>query len=129
MPRAKKSTQDTRPSSEKRKAPSKKTSKQLAMYDDIKFETEKAWLVYKNDTSRRSIMPERRVLTSDFENELLGQVIARNQWATFVATPCVVYVEIVKEFYANIYDNLDNPEYPKYRQVYMWWQYIPFSPW
>ncbi|KAL2480116.1 Uncharacterized protein Adt_33082 [Abeliophyllum distichum] len=47
---------------------------------------------------------------------------------TFVATPCVAYVEIVKEFYANIHDNLDNPEHPKYQQVYMRAQYIPFSP-
>ncbi|KAL2526456.1 putative S-locus lectin protein kinase family protein [Abeliophyllum distichum] len=128
MPRAKKPTHDAGPSSGKRKTPSKKTSKQLAMYDDIKFETEEARLVYKNDTSRRGIIPERLVLTSDFENEVLGQVIARNRWETFVATPHVAYVEIVKEFYANIHDNLDNPEYPQYRRVYMRGQYIPFSP-
>ncbi|KAL2512680.1 hypothetical protein Adt_18280 [Abeliophyllum distichum] len=128
MPRAKKPTQDGGPSSGKRKTPSKKTSKQLAMYDDIKFETEKAWLVYKNNTSRRGIIPERRVLTSYFENEVLGQVIARNRWETFVATPRVAYVEIVKEFYANIHDNLDNPDHPQYRRVYMRGQYILFYP-
>ncbi|KAL2486690.1 hypothetical protein Adt_31446 [Abeliophyllum distichum] len=128
MPRAKKPTQDAGPSSKKRKTSSKMTSKQLAMYDDIKFETDEAWLVYKNDTSRRGIIPERRVLTSDFENEVLGQVIARNRWKTFVATPRVAYVEIVKEFYTNIHDNLDNPEHPQYRRVYMRGQYIPFSP-
>ncbi|KAL2518186.1 putative S-locus lectin protein kinase family protein [Abeliophyllum distichum] len=88
MPRAKKPTQDVGPSSEKIKTPSKKTSKQLAMYDDIKFETEEAWLVYKNDTSGR-------------------------------ATSRVAYVEIVKEFYANIHDNLDSPEHPQYQRVYM----------
>ncbi|KAL2491592.1 hypothetical protein Adt_27220 [Abeliophyllum distichum] len=126
MPRAKKPTQDAGPSSGKRKTPSKKTSKQLAMYDDIKFETEEAWLVYKNDTSIWGIIPERRVLTSDFENEVLGQVIARNRWETFVATPRVAYVEIVKEFYTNIHNNLDNPEHPQYRRVYMRGQYILF---
>ncbi|KAL2491400.1 hypothetical protein Adt_27028 [Abeliophyllum distichum] len=128
MLRAKKPTQDEGPSSIKRKTPSKKTSKQPAMYDDIKFETEEAWLVYKNSTSRRAIIPERQVLTSDFENELLGQVIARNRWKTFVATPRVAYVKIVKEFYANIHDNLDNSEHPQYRRVYMHGKYIPFSP-
>ncbi|KAL2511886.1 putative S-locus lectin protein kinase family protein [Abeliophyllum distichum] len=88
---------------------------------------EGAWLVYKNDTSIRNIISERRVLTSDFANELLGQVIERNKWETFVATPRVAYVEIVKEFYANIHDNLDNSEHPKYQQVYMRGQYIPLS--
>ncbi|KAL2506253.1 putative S-locus lectin protein kinase family protein [Abeliophyllum distichum] len=87
-----------------------------------------AWLVYKNDTSRRGIIPERRVLTSDFGNEVLGQVIARHRWETFVATPRVAYVEIVKEFYSNIHDNLENPEHPQYRRVYMRGQYILFSP-
>ncbi|KAL2525878.1 putative S-locus lectin protein kinase family protein [Abeliophyllum distichum] len=128
MPRAKKPTQDAGPSSGKRKAPSKQTSKQPATYDDTKFETEKAWLAYKHNISRRTILPKRRVLTSDFANELLGHIIARNQWETFVATPRVAYVEIVKEFYANIHENLDNPEYPQYWQVYMRGQYIPFSP-
>ncbi|KAL2504736.1 Integrase catalytic domain-containing protein [Abeliophyllum distichum] len=128
MPRSKKQTQDAGPSSGKRKAPSKKTSKQPVTYDDTKFETDGAWLVYRNDTSIRNIIPERRVLTSDFANELLGHVIERNKWETFVATPRVAYVEIVKEFYANIHDNLDNPEHPKYQQVYMRGQYIPFSP-
>ncbi|KAL2490569.1 putative S-locus lectin protein kinase family protein [Abeliophyllum distichum] len=128
MPRAKKPTQDAGPSSGKRKTPSKKTSKQVALYDDNKFETEEAWSVYKNDTSGRGIISERRVLTSDFENEVLGQVIARNRWETFVATPRVAYVEIVKEFYANIHDNIDNPEHPQYHRVYMRGQYIPFSP-
>ncbi|KAL2492989.1 hypothetical protein Adt_28617 [Abeliophyllum distichum] len=75
-----------------------------------------------------TIIPERRVVISDFANELLCQVIARNQWETFVATPRVAYVEIVKEFYANIHDDIDNPDHPKYRQVYMRGQYIPFSP-
>ncbi|KAL2480470.1 putative S-locus lectin protein kinase family protein [Abeliophyllum distichum] len=116
------------PSSGKRKASSKKTSKQPVTYDDTKFETEGAWLVYRNDTSIRNIIPERRVLTSDFANELLGHVIERNKWKTFVATPRVAYVKIVKEFYANIHDNLDNPEHHKYQQVYMRGQYIPFSP-
>ncbi|KAL2510444.1 putative S-locus lectin protein kinase family protein [Abeliophyllum distichum] len=128
MPRSKKPTQDAGPSSGKRKAPSKKTSKQPVTYDDTKFETEGAWLVYKNVTSARNIIPERRVLISDFANELLGHVIERNKWETFVATPRVAYVEIVKEFYANIHDNLDNPEHPQYQQVYMRGQYIPFSP-
>ncbi|KAL2460673.1 putative S-locus lectin protein kinase family protein [Abeliophyllum distichum] len=128
MPRAKKPTQDAGPSSGKRKTPSKKTSKQVALYDDNKFETEEAWSVYKNDTSGRGIISERRVLISNFENEVLGQVIARNRWETFVATPRVAYVEIVKEFYANIHDNIDNPEHPQYHRVYMRGQYIPFSP-
>ncbi|KAL2454178.1 putative S-locus lectin protein kinase family protein [Abeliophyllum distichum] len=128
MPRSKKPTQHAGPSSGKRKAPSKKTSKQPVTYDDTKFEKEGAWLVYRNDTSIRNIIPQRRVLTSDFVNELLGHVIERNKWKTFVATPRVVYVEIVKEFYANIHDNLDNLEHPKYQQVYMQGQYIPFSP-
>ncbi|KAL2512050.1 hypothetical protein Adt_17650 [Abeliophyllum distichum] len=92
MPRAKKPTQDAGLSSEKRKAPSKKTSKQLATYDDTKFEMEEAW----------------------------------NRWKTFLATPRLAYVEIVKEFYANIHNNLDNPGHPNYRQVYMRGQYIPF---
>ncbi|KAL2505342.1 putative S-locus lectin protein kinase family protein [Abeliophyllum distichum] len=127
MPRSKKLTQDAGSSSGKRKAPSKKTFKQPVTYDDTKFETEEAWLVYKKDTSIRNIIPERRVLTSDFANELLSHVIARNQWKTFVATSRVAYVEIVKEFYVNIHDNLDNPIHPKYRQVYMRGQYIPFS--
>ncbi|KAL2471478.1 putative S-locus lectin protein kinase family protein [Abeliophyllum distichum] len=128
MPRAKKSTQEAGPSSGKRKAPSKRSSKQPATYDDTKFETEDAWLAYKHDISRRTILPERRVLTSDFANELLGHVIARNQWESFVATPRVAYVEIVKEFYANIHENLDNPDHPQYRKVYVRGQYIPFSP-
>ncbi|KAL2534225.1 Uncharacterized protein Adt_07576 [Abeliophyllum distichum] len=128
MTRAKKPTQDVGSSSGKRKAPSKKSAKQPATYDDTKFEMEDAWLVYKNVTSVRNIIPERRVLTSDFGNELLGHVIARNQWETFVSTPRVAYVEIVKEFYANIHDNLDNPEHPKYRKIYMRGQYISFSP-
>ncbi|KAL2526325.1 Integrase catalytic domain-containing protein [Abeliophyllum distichum] len=128
MPRSKKPMQDAGPSSGKRKTSSKKTSKQPVTYDDTKFETEEAWLVYKNDTSKRNMMSERRVLISNFANELLGHVIAKNQWETFVATPFVAYVEIAKEFYANIHDNLDNPEHPKYRQVYMRGQYIPFSP-
>ncbi|KAL2480474.1 putative S-locus lectin protein kinase family protein [Abeliophyllum distichum] len=93
MPRSKKQTQEAGPSSKKRKAPSKKTSKQPVTYDDTKFETEGAW----------------------------------NKWETFVATPRVAYVKIVKEFYANIHDNLDNPKHPKYQQVYMRGQYIPFS--
>ncbi|KAL2466496.1 Uncharacterized protein Adt_42347 [Abeliophyllum distichum] len=125
MPRSKKPTQDSGPSSGKRKAPSKKSSKQPVTYDDTKFETEGAWLVYKNVTSSRNIIPERRVLISDFANELLGDVIERNKWETFVATPRVAYVEIVKEFYANIHDN---PEHPQYQQVYMRGQYIPLSP-
>ncbi|KAL2454703.1 putative S-locus lectin protein kinase family protein [Abeliophyllum distichum] len=112
----------------KEKGSIKKTSKQPVTYDDTKFETEGAWLVYKNVTSSRNIIPERRVLISDFANELLGHVIQRNKWETFVATPRVAYVEIVKEFYANIHDNLDNPEHPQYQQVYMRGQYIPFSP-
>ncbi|KAL2525293.1 Uncharacterized protein Adt_10347 [Abeliophyllum distichum] len=128
MPRTKKPTQDAGPSSGKRKAPSKKTSKQPVTYDDTKFETEGAWLVYKNVLSSRNIISERRVLISDFANELLGDVIQRNKWETFVATPRVAYVEIVKEFYANIHDNLDNPDHPQYQQVYMRGQYIPFSP-
>ncbi|KAL2542428.1 Integrase catalytic domain-containing protein [Abeliophyllum distichum] len=128
MPRSKKQTQEAGPSSGKRKAPSKKTSKQPVTYDETKFETEGAWLVYKKDTSGRNIISERRVLISDFANELLGHVIERNKWETFVATPRVAYVEIVKEFYANIHDNLDNPEHPNYQQVYMRGQYIPFSP-
>ncbi|KAL2492721.1 putative S-locus lectin protein kinase family protein [Abeliophyllum distichum] len=128
MPRAKKSTQEAGPSSGKRKAPSKRSSKQPATYDDTKFETEDTWLAYKHDISRRTILPERRVLTSDFANELLGHVIARNQWESFVATPRVAYVEIVKEFYAKIHENLDNPDHPQYRQVYVRGQYIPFSP-
>ncbi|KAL2479462.1 Integrase catalytic domain-containing protein [Abeliophyllum distichum] len=128
MPRSKKQTQEAGPSSGKRKAPSKKTSKQPVTYDETKFETNGAWLVYRNDTSIRNIIPERRVLTSDFANELLGHVIERNKWETFVATPRVAYVEIVKEFYANIHDNLDNPEHPKYQQVYMRGQYISFPP-
>ncbi|KAL2481167.1 putative S-locus lectin protein kinase family protein [Abeliophyllum distichum] len=128
MLRAKKPIQDAGPSSGKKKTPSKKTSKQPAMYNDIKYEMDEAWLVYKNDTSRRGIIPERRVLTSDFENEVLGQVIARNRWETFVVTPRVAYIEIVKEFYANIHDNLDNPDHPQYRRVYMRGQYILFSP-
>ncbi|KAL2532762.1 putative S-locus lectin protein kinase family protein [Abeliophyllum distichum] len=128
MPRAKKSTQEAGPSSGKRKAPSKRSSKQPATYDDTKFETEDAWLAYKHDISRRTILPERRVLTSDFANELLGHVIARNQWESFVATPRVAYVEIVKEFYANIHENLDNPDHPQYWQAYVRGQYIPFSP-
>ncbi|KAL2497418.1 putative S-locus lectin protein kinase family protein [Abeliophyllum distichum] len=128
MPRAKKPTQDAGPSSGKRKAPSKRTSKQLATYDDTKFETEDAWLAYKNYISRRIILPERRVLTSDFANELLGHIIARNQWESFVATSRVAYVEIVKEFYVNIHENLDIPDHPQYRQVYVRGQYIPFSP-
>ncbi|KAL2542420.1 Uncharacterized protein Adt_03398 [Abeliophyllum distichum] len=128
MPRAKKPTQDAGPSSGKRKAPSKRTSKQPATYDDTKFETEDAWLAYKHDISRRTILPERRVLTLDFANELLGHVIVRNRWESFVATPRVTYVKIVKEFYANIHENLDNPDHPQYRQVYVRGQYIPFSP-
>ncbi|KAL2525203.1 putative S-locus lectin protein kinase family protein [Abeliophyllum distichum] len=128
MRRSKKQAQDAGLSLGKRKAPSKKNSKQPATYDDTKFETEGAWLVYKKDTSSRNIIPERRVLTSDFANELLGDVIERNKWEKFVATPRVAYVEIVKEFYANIHDNLDNPEHPNYQQVYMRGQYIPFSP-
>ncbi|KAL2531949.1 Integrase catalytic domain-containing protein [Abeliophyllum distichum] len=128
MSRSNKPTQDAGPSSGKRNAPSKKTSKQPVTYNDTKFETEVAWSVYKNNTSIRNIIPERRVLTSNFANELLGHVIERNKWETFVATPCVAYVEIVKEFYANIHDNLNNPDHPKYRQVYMRGQYIPFSP-
>ncbi|KAL2526186.1 Integrase catalytic domain-containing protein [Abeliophyllum distichum] len=128
MPRSKKPTQVAGPSSGKRKTPSKKNSKQPVTYDDNKFETETAWLVYKNDTSIQNIITERRVVISNFVNELLGQVITRNQWKTFVATPRVAYVEIVKEFYANIHDDIDNPDHPKYRQVYMRGQYIPFSP-
>ncbi|KAL2512227.1 putative envelope-like protein [Abeliophyllum distichum] len=128
MPRSKKTTRDAGPSLGKRKAQSKKTSKQPVTYDDTKFETGGAWLVYKNVTSSRNIISERRVLISDFANELLGHVIQRNKWETFVATPRVAYVEIVKEFYANIHDNLDNPEHPQYQQVYMRGQYIPFSP-
>ncbi|KAL2540838.1 Uncharacterized protein Adt_01816 [Abeliophyllum distichum] len=128
MPRSKKTPQDAGPSSGKRKAPSKKTSKQPVTYDDTKFETEGAWLLYKNVLSSRNIISERRVLISDFANELLGHVIQRNKWEKFVATPRVAYVEIVKEFYANIHDNLDNPEHPQYQQVYMRGQYIPFSP-
>ncbi|KAL2526318.1 hypothetical protein Adt_11372 [Abeliophyllum distichum] len=120
--------QDAGPSSGKRKAPSKKTSKQPVTYNDTKFETEGAWLVYRNDTSIQNIIPERRVLTSNFANELLGHVIERNKWETFVAPPRVAHVEIVKELYANIHDNLDNPEHPQYRQVYMREQYILFSP-
>ncbi|KAL2517673.1 hypothetical protein Adt_13920 [Abeliophyllum distichum] len=128
MPRSKKPTQVAEPSSGKRNAPSKKTSKQPVTYDDNKFETETAWLVYKNDTSIRNIIPERRMVTSDFANKLLGQVIARNKWKTFVVTPHVAYVEIVKEFYANIHYDIENPDHPKYRKVYMRGQYIPFSP-
>ncbi|KAL2456856.1 hypothetical protein Adt_46594 [Abeliophyllum distichum] len=127
MRRSNKQAQDAGPSSGKRKAPYKKSSKQPATYDEVKFETEGAWLVYKKDTSSRNIIPERRVLISDFANEVLGHVIERNKWETFVATPRVAYVEIVKEFYANIHDNLDNPEHPNYQQVYMRGQYIPFS--
>ncbi|KAL2497250.1 hypothetical protein Adt_22800 [Abeliophyllum distichum] len=127
MLRSKKLTQDAGLNLGKRKAPSNKTSKQLATYDDTNFQTEEAWLVYKNETSRRNIIPKRRVLTLDFTNELLGHVIAKNQWKTFVANLCVAYVKIVKEFYANIHNNLENPKHPKYRQVYMRGQYIPFS--
>ncbi|KAL2465557.1 Uncharacterized protein Adt_41408 [Abeliophyllum distichum] len=127
MPRVKKPKQDAGPSPENRKALSKKTCKQLATYDDTKFETEEAWLVYKNNTSIWNIIPERRVLISDFVNELLGHVIARNQWETFAATSYVAYVKIVKEFYANIYDKLDKPEHPKYQKVYIRGQYIPLS--
>ncbi|KAL2486760.1 Uncharacterized protein Adt_31516 [Abeliophyllum distichum] len=68
------------------------------------------------------------VQRTDFHGHLLEHVIQQCGWSKIVAAPHLVYITLVREFFANFNKKIDTPESSHRHKTWVRGKWIRFSP-